>query len=404
MSTFNCEVVRVGPLEKHPNADTLSITQVFDFPVIVRTGEFNEGDLAVYVPVDAVVPATLEWAFIHDGALDVRHRRVKAKKLRGVFSLGLLTKVPDTGYKSLAVGDDLAAEMGIEKYEPPAPKTYGGPGTHKGVNNLEVPGFPRYTDVDNLRRYPHVLESGEQVVITEKIHGANFRCGWMTVAGQSEPEFIVGSHGVFRRTMFEEDCKPCGGLGSVCVPHLLPAWDSKTGTQLFKLTMSICDRCQGTGKLKDFHNTVAGVNIWHRAAQKYDLAEKLKPYPGLLLFGEVYGDVQDLKYGAGPGEIDLAIFDIYDANKAQFLSWEDYNLHMSILGVPAPPLLHFGEWDPELKRLADGGSLVRPDLDQIREGFVVKPLVERWDRRCGRVILKMVSEAYLLRKGGTEGK
>ena len=52
MSEFHIETLRVGPLERHPNADNLSITRVRDYPVILRTGELQEGDLAVYVPVD----------------------------------------------------------------------------------------------------------------------------------------------------------------------------------------------------------------------------------------------------------------------------------------------------------------------------------------------------------------
>jgi hypothetical protein len=38
----------------------------------------------------------------------------------------------------------------------------------------------------------------------------------------------------------------------------------------------------------------------------------------------------------------------------------------------------------------------------IREGVVVKPVVERWNYETHRTILKLVSEAYLLRKGGSE--
>lgn len=56
MSQFSVPVVVIGPVEKHPNADTLSITQVEGCPVIFQTVNFKEGDYAIYVPVDAVVP------------------------------------------------------------------------------------------------------------------------------------------------------------------------------------------------------------------------------------------------------------------------------------------------------------------------------------------------------------
>lgn len=38
MSEFKVEVVKVGPVEKHPNADSLGITKVYDYPVIVKKG------------------------------------------------------------------------------------------------------------------------------------------------------------------------------------------------------------------------------------------------------------------------------------------------------------------------------------------------------------------------------
>ncbi len=57
MSEFHIQVVRLGAVEPHPDADTLSITLVHGgYPCIIRTGELREGDLAVYVPVYAMVP------------------------------------------------------------------------------------------------------------------------------------------------------------------------------------------------------------------------------------------------------------------------------------------------------------------------------------------------------------
>ena len=56
MSEFHVQVVQVGPVTKHPNADSLSCSEVDGYPVIFRTGDYVEGDRAVYVPVDAIVP------------------------------------------------------------------------------------------------------------------------------------------------------------------------------------------------------------------------------------------------------------------------------------------------------------------------------------------------------------
>lgn len=166
MSEFHVEVVRLGAIEKHPNADTLSITQVHGgYPVILRSGEYQPGDLAVYVPVDAVVPADdPRWAFLGE------HRRIKAKRLRGVFSMGLLTPADP----SWTEGQDVREALRIEKYEPPIVGV-----AHGHTPDEADPGFlPCYTDIEGLRRWGGVLAQGEPVVITEKIHGECARYVW----------------------------------------------------------------------------------------------------------------------------------------------------------------------------------------------------------------------------------
>lgn len=86
MSEFHVEVVRIDKIGKHPNADALEITHVRgQYPVIVKLGQFREGDLAVHVPVDAIMsPDDSQWDFL-DG-----HYHIKAKKIRGILSLGML--------------------------------------------------------------------------------------------------------------------------------------------------------------------------------------------------------------------------------------------------------------------------------------------------------------------------
>ena len=74
MSNHSCDVVQVK-LEEHPNADSLSIVRVGGYQCIVRTEDWKDGDLAVYVPPDSVVPDTEAFAFLGD------HKRIKVRKL-----------------------------------------------------------------------------------------------------------------------------------------------------------------------------------------------------------------------------------------------------------------------------------------------------------------------------------
>jgi hypothetical protein len=76
-----------------------------------------------------------------------------------------------------------------------------------------------------------------------------------------------------------------------------------------------------------------------------------------------------------------------DAQKARlFLACND---------VPQVPLLAKVEFLFERICSFAEGQTMMPGADHIREGCVVKPLVERWHQAVGRVILKVVGAGYL---------
>lgn len=337
MSEFHVRAVRLGPLTKHPNADTLDITKVFDYTVIVKRGNFREGDLVAYLPVDSVVPDTDEWHHMVPrdgdgtprfpvGQVPEKYRVIEARKIRGVFSQGYLAPLPPGEWKE---GDDLREAMGITKYEPPAPATTGG--------ECEAPPrdwtFPTYTDIEGLRRYPHVLQRGEDVVVTEKIHGANARYV------HDGRRLWVGSHAQVKRRD----------------PNVL----------------------------------------WWRVALAEGLEEKLARAPMHVFFGEVYGQVQDLKYGIKEGAR-FRCFDVYDVKEQRYLDYGPARRLAEDIGIPWVPVLYVGPWIPdEVNALCEGKSTI---ADHVREGFVVRPTTERWHDEIGRVILKRHGEGYLLRK------
>jgi hypothetical protein len=51
---------------------------------------------------------------------DRTHERIKAKRLRGVFSMGFLMPAP----AGAAEGQDLAKDLGVYKYEEPEERTF----------------------------------------------------------------------------------------------------------------------------------------------------------------------------------------------------------------------------------------------------------------------------------------
>src|SRR3990167_4747072 len=192
MSEWRVEVVRVGPVEAHPDADRLEITRVHGgYPCIVAKGQLSEGARAVYLPVDSLVPADEErWACLGRGrtptVVDGRpYWRIRALRLRGVFSMGVLVGVP-ADMADAEAGDLVHERLGVLKYEPPEPVSMGG-------EDERDPGFLPHYDVEALRRHPDVLIPGADVVVTEKIHGASGRWAWR------EGRLWVASHACFKK-------------------------------------------------------------------------------------------------------------------------------------------------------------------------------------------------------------
>ena len=325
MSEWYCTVVEIGKVERHPNADTLEITQVMgSYPVIFKEGSFKTGDKAVYIGWDSVVPDTEQFAFLKG------KNRIKASKLRGIFSMGLLVPVPDLSWEP---GQHVAGQMEITKYEPDDSSTTKGL-SGPPPSNLHVPVY----DLEGLRKYRNMLVEGEEIILTEKIHGCNAKFVYSSI----DRQLFVGSHRQWKR---EDDS-----------------------------------------------------NVWWKMAKKYNLEEKLKLFPDVVFFGEIYGDkIQSLKYGCKSGEQLLAIFDVMQNGK--YLNYDDMVMIVrGEINLPVVPFLYRGPWSEDLLTIAEQNTKVPGSGEQISEGFVVRPVVERWNDTCGRTVLKYPSENYLLSK------
>src|SRR5438105_922401 len=165
MSTHSIEVVEIRK-EPHPNADSLSIVKIHGWQCVVRTADWNDGDLAAYIPPDYVVPEKPEYEFLKDKDGKF-HGRIRVKKLRGYISQGLLMPAP----QGSVIGENVMERMEITRYVPLEPATMGG----DCLSPPKSVWHNRHYDVEDHRRYNTVLEQGEPVVVTEKIHGANIR-------------------------------------------------------------------------------------------------------------------------------------------------------------------------------------------------------------------------------------
>lgn len=170
MSAFSVEIVRVE-VEPHPQADRLDLVKVRGWQCVSRKGMLKTGDLAVYLPVDSVLPAPL---VAHLNIEKMYSRHLRTVKLRGYISQGMVVpfhslprdmfvagRIPEP-----VLGLDLAEALGITKYDPPIPVNM------SGIQLPDHENFHKYTDIENIKSHPTgVFNPGELVVVTEKIHG-----------------------------------------------------------------------------------------------------------------------------------------------------------------------------------------------------------------------------------------
>lgn len=166
-STSLAEVFKIDRIEKHPNADKLSLVWFYNYSCIVRTEDFKVGDLAVYIPPDNIVdlehPSFEFLKKMNKGA------RIKCQKLRGVMSQGLVMPCPP-GYNE---GDNLNEQWNIKHYV--SQENIFGIKSVGSRNEFAIcpPYNTQQYDIESWFRYSNIFLEGETVRITEKIHGMN---------------------------------------------------------------------------------------------------------------------------------------------------------------------------------------------------------------------------------------
>ncbi len=198
-----------------------------------------------------------------------------------------------------------------------------------GGQDESGPAAPTY-DVDTFNRYGNCFNKCEEVIATEKIHGTGARFTY------NNDRLFVGS----RRNWKKENDEVC---------------------------------------------------YWSAFKKHPELRAFLEARPGIVAYGEIYGRVQELRYGLK--NVDLILFDLF--RDGQYIDWEESQQLARDWDLPWVPIIYQGPFDEEkLRQLAEGQSQI-PGADNIREGIVIKPIIERFNEDIGRLQLKIVSNAYL---------
>jgi len=169
-------VVKIVDIQPIVGADAIMVAKVKGWNVVVKKGEFNVGDLAVYYEIDSFLPIRPQFEFLRKSSFKrmgtAEGYRLRTIKLRNVLSQGLLTPIPD-GIVDPKEGDDLTEALDIVKYEPPIPAQLAG--KIKGT----FPSFIPKTDeirIQNFESEVGFSPVGERAYVTEKLDGTSFTC------------------------------------------------------------------------------------------------------------------------------------------------------------------------------------------------------------------------------------
>lgn len=373
MTEWQPQIVKISNIKKHPNANSLSIAYVMgDYPVIVKNDEYEVGELAAYIPIDSIVPDNETFYFLCPpniekyivgneikqrengkkysiGMVPEKYRRIKAKKIRGVYSQGLLVKRPTT---LLSEEDSIVDFFDLKKYMYPEERLEAGlpldnnvtnqlhGNNEKGPSKFSIP----YYDLEGLRKEKNknLLISGGpiEVVLSEKIDGCN-----IAVVYDGERLWV---------------------------------------------------------KSRNFFKARNVDDLWWGATIREGLEDKLLSFPRKVFFGEVYGQVNPFRYDAdiiqNVVKPRIRFFDIYDLDQSKFLDYDIFCEILKTAGLLAAPELYRGvvgsiEDINSLYSFAEGNSVIG---NHIREGFVIRPVKEICSFE--RVIFKLKGEGYNLLK------
>lgn len=290
MSLSNISVQRVDNLQLHPNADRLEIASVCGYTMAVQKGAFRQGQNCIFFPPDNLIPTRIAEILgvakylksaVYPGDLEKSACRIGAARLRGVPSFGFA--IPT---ELSEIGLDLNETYEAVRYAPP-PKLY------QGDQIPEHPKLHRYTEIENVQRFPDTIPEGTPVAISEKLHGTNARLAVI------DGEFIVGSHN--------------------------------------------CQR-------------VAGDNIYWRALEPCltFLNDMKEDGHDVIVFGEIYGrGIQDLTYGETTPVFrcfDISVNGLYLSHYLTMMLCKSYS-------IPTVPVLWVGAYSQDkLVSLTDGKS------------------------------------------------
>lgn len=347
------KITAITPIK---GADSIELAHVDGWRVVVKKGEYQVNDLAVYCEIDSWIPHDIA-PFLSKGQEPkeyngVKGARLRSIKLRGQISQGLLLPLEHHMWEEVlpqtsmvvALGEDVTEQLGIQKWEAPIPAQLAG----------QIEGnFPT-----------HLVPKTDQERIQNCAHSVNERLNDLSKQQRTDNfGFLI-----------EEKLD-----GSSCT---IIVHDGK---------FRVCSR---NLELRRDEN-----NSFWKVASRYEeaiMAFYEKHGKAVAFQGELIGEgIQGNPYKIHGQE--LYVFDVYSIDDQCYLSRYIREMATAECGMKNVPIIGFCDImlnDVDVNSIitiADGASVLNPNV--LREGVVYK---------CAQdtsLTFKSVSNKWLLEKG-----
>jgi RNA ligase (TIGR02306 family) len=321
-------------------ADRIELITVLGWNIITKRNEFNIGDYCIYIPIDTTVNPDKEYfSFLKDPKNPESRIRIKTKKLKGVYSQGLVLPINVLNYsleKLIVEGEDVSDIIDVQKYEKENIIVQQGCGTKFEPFPTQIISI---TDEDNLKTVHKCLEEfyNKEIYVTLKMDGSS-----MTIINNSN-EFFVCS----RRLILDE--------GSVMYQYV------------------------NNFKLKD---VIINYN-------------KNLAIQGEFCGPKINGNQMQLK------NYDYYVFNIKDLDTNKYLGYEDIIKICSDLNIKTVPLLQrfFCDDSYTLQKFQDIANqvvYVTPMNKKVpAEGIVIRPIYPTYSVNINKMLsCKVINQNY----------
>jgi RNA ligase (TIGR02306 family) len=332
------KVVKMGTVEKHPNADRLAVGKVEGWQLVVPL-ETKEGDLGVYFEIDSVFPKDQDWVKL----LQLKKTTIRTMRIRDVLSQGLFLPIGSLPIKNDGdiVGKDVTEELGITK----RPDTLDEDAERNSKGNYiryssAFPSGPCRTDEPRIQSNTYMLKEMNSLpyYISLKYDGSSMTVGY----SENRDLLLVCSRSVY-----------------------LPEEENSS------------------------------TPYW-KAVKNYNLYEKLKRYPHLVFQGEVYGPNLH-KNKLGVKDIRFAIFSIWNLKTQLRCAFDEFIHVCSDLDLPHVEILEEGNnFQYSIADLIQKAKGFYVETKNHREGIVVRPKQPKRTSRREQLSFKVINNDYLL--------